>query len=74
MTTCGIVQDVEIKFWKVIIQVMADEGILMKTLRTTKKVLHGKALNVALLVLVWAAIGFVSGMLIGRVLLILQLL
>ena len=64
----------EIKFWNAIIPVMTDEGFLMKIIRATKQGVQRKAINTAVLILIWAAIGFVSGMLIGRIILILQLL
>jgi hypothetical protein len=74
MTIYRITQGIEIKFWNIITPMMSDEGVLMKTIRSTKRGVRGQPLNIALLILIWAAIGFVSGMLIGRIILILQLL
>lgn len=74
MTIYKMAQNLEIQFWNAIILVMTNEGLLMKTIRATKRGVHRKAINTAVLILIWAAIGFVSGMLIGRIILILQLL
>lgn len=71
---CRIAQGIESKFWTAITPIMTDEGFIMKTVKATKQVFQNKALNIALLILVWAAIGFVSGMIIGRIIFILQLL
>lgn len=65
-------QDIEIKFWNAIIPVMTDEGILMKTFRVINKAVQGKIFNIVMLILIWAAIGFVSGMLIGRLIWMIQ--
>ncbi|MFU8827171.1 MAG: hypothetical protein ACNA70_06735 [Brevefilum sp.] len=72
MTINRMAQNIEIKFWNAIIPVMTDEGILMKTFRVTKKAVQEKVFNILMLILLWAAIGFVSGVLIGRILWIVQ--
>ena len=74
MSIYHITQDIELKFWKLIISIMDEEGPLMKTLHTTTQAARTKLIHIALLVIVWAAIGFISGMLIGRVIWILQVL
>lgn len=74
MTIYQITQGIEIKFWNVITPFMSEEGVLMKTIRAAKRQTERKPINTALLILIWAAIGFVSGMLIGRIIIILQLL
>jgi hypothetical protein len=74
MSIYHITQDIELKFWKLIIPIMDEEGPLMKTLHTTTQAARTKLIHIALLVIVWAAIGFISGMLIGRVIWILQVL
>lgn len=70
---CRFTQAVEIKFWTAITPIMTDEGFLMKMMRATKQAIHNKALNIAVLILVWAAIGFVTGMIIGRLIFMFQL-
>ena len=74
MTIYRITQDIEIKFWNLVILLMEDEGPFMKTIHTVKKTTGKSVVNIFLLILIWAAIGFVSGMIIGRLILIFQLL
>ena len=74
MTIYQIAQSVEIKFWNVIIPIIEEEGPLMKTMHSMKRFIQSKPSYVALLVLVWSAIGFVTGMIIGRILWILQII
>lgn len=74
MTIYQITQRLEIKLWNVIIPVIEKEGTLMKTFRTIKSISYDKTIRIALLILIWAAVGFVSGMVIGRLILLLQVL
>jgi hypothetical protein len=74
MTIFHITQTIEIKFWNAIIPVIEKEGILMKTIRSIKQISSEKAVRIAMLILIWAAVGFVSGMVIGRIILLLQIL
>ncbi len=74
MSIYHLSQNIEMKFWKLITPIMDEEGSLMKTLHSAKRAVRTKLIHIALLVIVWAAIGFVSGMLIGRVIWILQVL
>ena len=46
----------------------------MRGIRTTKQANHRQGKNIGFLIIIWAAIGFVSGMLIGRILLFFHLL
>ena len=74
MTIYRLAQNLEIKFWNLIIPVMEEEGPLMKTIRSVKRVSREKHNLIAVLILIWAAIGFITGMIIGRVILLLQIL
>ena len=74
MTIYRLAQTIEIKFWNLIIPVIEEEGPLMKTIHTLKRVSCAKAGYIALLVLIWSAIGFVTGMIIGRVFWMMQFL
>ena len=69
-----LAQNIEIQFWNMIIAVMEVEGPLMKTIRSVKRASRTKPSLIAVLILIWAAIGFVTGLIIGRVILLLQLL
>ena len=74
MTVHQFTQSLEIKFWNVVIPVIENDGPLMKGIQSMKRRFFTKQSQIALLVLVWSAIGFVSGMIIGRVLWLLQIL
>jgi hypothetical protein len=74
MTIYRITQGIEIKFWNLVILLMEDEGPLMKTIRSINQTTGKSVVNILLLILVWAAIGFISGMIIGRFILMFQLL
>jgi hypothetical protein len=74
MSVYRLAHNFEIKFWNAIIPVMAEEGPLMKTIRTLKQIMPTKPRNIALLIMIWAAIGFVSGVILGRLILIFQIL
>ena len=74
MSVYRLAHHLEIKFWNAVIPVMAEEGPLMKTIRSIKQITPTKPRNIALLILIWAAIGFVSGVILGRLILIFQIL
>ena len=74
MSVYRLAQNLEIKFWKAVIPVMAEKGPLMKTIQSIKKFSPSKPRNIALLIMIWAAIGFVSGVILGRLILIFQIL
>jgi hypothetical protein len=74
MSIYRLAQSFEIKFWNAIIPVMAEEGPLMKTIQSIKQITPSKPRNIAVLILIWAAIGFVSGVILGRLIVMLQIL
>ena len=74
MTIYCLTQHIEIQFWNLVILLMEDEGPLMKTIRSINQTTGKSVVNILLLILVWAAIGFISGMIIGRFILMFQLL
>jgi hypothetical protein len=46
---------------------MGSDGPILKSKRFVYKTIHSKAGFMGMLVLVWSAVGFVSGLLIGKV-------
>lgn len=74
MTINQLTQNLEIRLWSIIIPIIEENGPLMKTIRSAKRVSHDKPGLIALLILVWAAIGFVSGVILGRLFMLLQIL
>ncbi len=73
MTVQKLVQHCELKFWGVVITIMAESGFLMKITRFFSSIIHSKPASVILLFLIWAAIGFVSGLILGKIIWIFQL-
>lgn len=69
-----IAQTLEINFWKLIIPIIQEEGPLMKTIRSIKKSPYSKLSYIAILIFLWAAIGLVSGIILGRLFVLFQIL
>jgi len=67
MTIHRISQKAEIKFWDAVIPIMEEEGPLMKTFQIFYKFIHTKAGYITFLILLWSAIGFIIGMILGRI-------
>ena len=67
MTFEKFTQTVEIKFWGMVTPIMGEKGPIMKTRTFVYRLLHSKPGFMAVLALVWGAVGFVAGLLIGRV-------
>lgn len=74
MTIANIAQRLEIKIWNIMIPVMDEKGALMKVISIIKHVYQSKPGYLILLIFVWAKIGFVSGLIFGRIIGMLQLL
>jgi hypothetical protein len=60
-----LVRKMEMKFWDTVTPLMDSDGPILKSKRFVYKTIHSKA--GFMLVLVWSAVGFVSGLLIGKV-------
>lgn len=74
MTINQIADVFEIKFWNIIIPFMEEKGPIMKIIRWFKKLINSKAGFLILLFLVWAAVGLIFGLTLGRVIWMFQLL
>lgn len=74
MSLFEFTQKVEIRFWEIIIPVIDEKGLLMKTALSGKRLMHSKPGLIALLVLVWSTVGLIAGIIIGRLVWMLQLL
>lgn len=66
MSVHKMVQNFELKFWGIVIPIMEESGLLMKITRFFSRIIHSKVTKIFLVILVWAAVGFVSGLIIGR--------
>ena len=74
MNISNLANILEIKFWNSVIPIIQEEGPLMKTIRTFNKSPYVKVRSIGFLIFIWAAIGFVSGIILGKLIVILQLL
>ena len=64
----------EINFWGLLILLFQEEGPLMKFIEWLKKVMQKKSGYLAVLMIVWSSIGLVIGLVLGRIIWMLQLL
>lgn len=62
-----ITKRAEIKFWDAITPIMAVGGPILRIRKAIYHVLHTKPGFVIILAVLWGAVGFLSGLLIGRV-------
>ena len=62
-----LVRKMEMKFWDTVTPLMDESGPILKTKKFLNKTLHSKTGYLGLLILVWSAIGFTAGLVIGRV-------
>ena len=69
-----VVQTLEINLWGLLILMLQEEGPLMKTIEWLKRVMQKKSGYITVLIVVWSAIGFVVGVVLGRIIWMLQLL
>ena len=67
-----IFQGYETRFWKVVTSMMGEKGILMKIVQIFQNILKSRVGYLILLGIIWAAIGFLSGMMLGRVIYLVQ--
>jgi len=67
MTIHKLAKNLEIKFWDALIPIMEEKGPIMKIKQFLYGIIHSKPGYLALLILIWGAVGFVAGMLIGRI-------
>ncbi len=66
MTFQQLTKKIELKFWDVVTPLMEENGPIVKTKKFVYKTMHSRTGFFILLVFVWGAVGFVSGLLIGR--------
>ncbi|MBG0771312.1 MAG: hypothetical protein H0S82_06355 [Anaerolineaceae bacterium] len=62
-----LVRKMEMKFWDTVTPLMDENGPILKTKKILHKTLHSKEGFLGLLILVWSAVGFTAGLVIGRV-------
>ncbi len=74
MVILKVVQLLELNLWELLILFLQEEGPIMKFVQWLKKVMQTKSGYLAVLLVVWSSIGFVSGLVIGRIIWMLQML
>lgn len=62
-----MIRKMEVKFWDTVTPLMDENGPILKTKRMFSKTIHSKAGFMGLLVLIWSAVGFTAGLVIGKV-------
>ena len=67
MTLEKVIHSIENKFWGVAIKIMKEDGMLLKGIRWMSGVTHSKAGFYGLCLVVWAAVGFVLGLVLGKI-------
>ena len=67
-----VFQDYETRFWKVVTPMMGEKGMLMKIVQSFQNILKSRVGYLFLLGIIWAAVGFLSGMVLGRVIYLVQ--
>jgi hypothetical protein len=65
---------VELNFWKAIIPAMEKEGLIMKLTQYLYRIIHTKLGYLLLLIIVWGAVGFTAGLLLGRIMMLFNLI
>jgi hypothetical protein len=73
MSLYEVTQICEIKFWNMVIPIMDKEGALMKIFRFIQKFLKSRVGYLLFLFTTFAAVGFLLGMVMGRVIWIVQI-
>ena len=72
MYNVKVFQSFETRFWKVVTPMMGEKGILMKIIQFFQNILKSRIGYLILLGIIWAAVGFLSGMMLGRVIYLVQ--
>jgi len=72
MSIHNITQDVEIRFWNLLINMMAEEGPISKLVKFIKGFMDSRIGSLALLIVVWASVGFIAGLIIGKIVALIQ--
>ena len=74
MTLLSVILLMEMNFWNFIILMFQEEGPVMRVVHWLKYVMQTKGGMLTVLLVVWAAVGFLIGLVLGRIIWMLQLL
>lgn len=74
MTVNELTQYVEIRIWNLVIALIEQANPLMKVIQSSNQQRLAKNVLFLRLLIVWAAVGFVTGLIIGRIIWMMQLM
>lgn len=74
MNLLDVVQLLELNFWELLTLLFREEGPVMKIVLWVRRVMQTKAGYLTVLMVVWSAIGFLIGLVLGRIIWMLQLI
>ena len=74
MTFMSVMLLLEINFWNLIILMFKEEGPIMRIVQWLRRVMQTKVGLLTVLIVVWSGVGFLIGLVLGRIIWMLQLL
>ena len=74
MTVNELTQYVEIRIWNLVIALIEQANPIMKVIQSSNQQRLAKNVLFLRLLIVWAAVGFVTGLIIGRIIWMMQLM
>lgn len=73
MSIHNLTQDFEMKFWYFVIDMLDEDGPIMKIIQFFKRIVDTRIGSLALLIIVWASVGFIAGLIIGKLVSLIQI-
>ena len=74
MTIAKLAETCETRIWLFLIPILNEKGPIMKIINSSKRFVKTKAGFLTLLLIIWAAVGFLFGIVLGRMIWIIQAL
>jgi hypothetical protein len=74
MSIHELTRSIELNFWKTVIPIMGEKGIIMKFMQSLYCIIHSKLGYLLLLIIIWGGVGFTAGLLFGRLLILFNLI
>ncbi len=73
MSIHNLTQNFEMRFWHFVIDMLDEDGPIMKIIQFFKQIVDTRIGSLALLIIVWASVGFIAGLIIGKLVSIIQI-
>jgi uncharacterized protein YacL len=61
------------KFWHFVINMLDEDGPIVTFIQLFKRILDTRIGSLALLIIVWASVGFIAGLIIGKLVSLIQI-